>query len=287
MGFIDHDQVPISRRQKLLLPFTPLCQMARRKHDGMGVPGIVTGSAVYFPAEDIVERVSVIARYVQHELFVQLFLPLHENALGNQDQHSSHDAGQNELANRQAGFNRLSQADFVAQHEPFGKPLDDGVGHASLVRPRTDRAGFHSQAVRVQQVRDIAQKLKDDPLPLVRIDMLDRGNLVVWILWFLVVAAELLQRAIRRPQLQQLLLDGFRDRHRHPVRFLPFPEPVETMSDLGQMRRGTIPRVEDHERFVVVFERRRRFVDTAGKADAVAVGVLEQALFRMVVAVRL
>src|SRR5262245_21631730 len=59
------------------------------------------------------------------------------------------------------------------------------------------------------------------------------------------------------------------------------------MANLCQVGGGAIPRVEDHERLVVILQGSGRFVYAAGETNTISGSVLEQAFFGMVVAVGL
>ena len=148
----------------------------------------------------------------------------------------------------EAGFDGLSQADLIAQQEPLGKPIDDCVGDARLVRPGTDGACLHPQAISIEQVRHIAQELENDFLPLIGIDVGTDGRMIIFlIIWLVLFYVEFPCWRGFWPEFEQFLLHRLWDRHGHPVALFSLPQPVKPVADLGKVRRSTIPRIENHE----------------------------------------
>src|SRR5262249_27659879 len=130
-----------------------------------------------------------------------------------------------------------------------------------------NRAGRQRQAIGIEQVRHIAQKLKYDPLALVGIAMDDWRYL--WRFWWLWFHAEFVSRCRRRSQVEQFLFRRLGDRNGHPGPLAAFPELVEFDTDVADVG-WRFPRIEDRKRFVVVFQRLGRFVDAPRERDLVS-----------------
>src|SRR5207302_10169868 len=116
----------------------------------MGIPRVVAVRAMNFAAEYVEEGQAVVTRHVEDEFLVQLLLPLHEHALGDEDQRAPDVSRKDQLPDRQAGLDRFAETYLVTEHKTLGKALDNRVRNARLVRPGANCAGFHPQTAGVE-----------------------------------------------------------------------------------------------------------------------------------------
>ena len=129
----------------------------------MAIPGIlgarISGGFLtpYRPESSFLEP-----RYVEGELLVQLFLPLLHQSSRNQQQGTPDPARQDQLAQGQAGLDRLAEADLVAEKEALGKAPNDLSHHPQLVRPGIYRAGENPQVCGAWKKGGFEQKSSDE-----------------------------------------------------------------------------------------------------------------------------
>ena len=146
MGFVQHDQVPrFGILQQFLLTVPAAHQMAGGDDEGFAVPVItrhVTLMAAphrrrWIPAQDF----AVVDRPVQVELLAKLDLPLCHHRLGCQHQDALGLAGQPRIPQQQARLDRLTQTDFVADHQSRWPMVDHAIKRPGLVGPGHHRTG--------------------------------------------------------------------------------------------------------------------------------------------------
>jgi len=212
---------------------------------------------------DIEELAVLVARDFQGELLVELFLPLVEHRLGRQDQAALDPAGDQQLADHQAGFDGFAQPDLIAQHGPAGEIGQKLVRHARLMRPGCDGGGGRAQPGRAWQIGGIAQKLEQDALGVRAATEIDLTGFRKPVRSGPRRFQRVALRRVERAEDEQAISHGGWDVEGNPVRFLVQPQPFEIRGDLGQVSLSSVPREVDGEGLVVLAPGGLRFVDAA------------------------
>ncbi|OQA44944.1 MAG: hypothetical protein BWY52_01450 [Chloroflexi bacterium ADurb.Bin325] len=164
MRLVHHEQVPRPGRQDLFAPVAALGKLAAGQQYVAGIPEVGAAGHRQRPIVDIEQLAVFVARDFQGELLVELLLPLVEDRFGRQDQATFDPAGDEQLADHQAGLDGLAQADLVAQQRPARKFGQELMRDARLMRPGRDRCGCGAQAGRARQVGRIAHELEKGTL---------------------------------------------------------------------------------------------------------------------------
>ena len=158
---VDDEQIPGRGAGQLRHAVAALGQMARRQQQGVIVPRIVRRRANGLIV-DAEQQALVVAEEAQVELLVEFFLPLFEHGGRRQHQTALHAAAEDELAQDEAGFDRLAQTHFIAEHDAIGIAAQKRVGDLALMGPEGDGAGGGAQPCRAEQIGRVAQKLEAD-----------------------------------------------------------------------------------------------------------------------------